>query len=442
MTYASAPSPAFENPLAQLEQSETAQLDRVREAAGSDLVVRLLETSCLLELAKLAPSKLDVTSFTRAVVDVISQFVPVQGCSVSVSPPGLRAAQSSIGSLEGGSEHPLLVDDVPCGYLQVAGVPDFLASSTVFERAAEQLAETLQAVVDAEKLRRQAALAGAMRVAGAGDEPFTVPHLRLVVDGLLELPGLLGFALTLDGPAFAQPVHVEGGVRSSFEDEHQRAVPGQGADVGRLLGRCSWSVEPTADDVGSVEAVLQELVGSIERATRSRQLIEDAELDPLTGVGNRRRATRVLAATLNLAGRSGQPVALLAIDLDHFKRVNDTLGHPAGDAVLQAVGNVLLSEARVYDVVARIGGDEFVVVCPSTDAAGAQALAERVRRAVPSACEAAIGDAWRQTLSIGIAVAPTCGSEPEGVMRWADKALYEAKAQGRDTLVVALASTA
>jgi diguanylate cyclase (GGDEF)-like protein len=428
------------NPFTALEASDEAQLDRLREAAGSDLVVRLLETSCLLELAKLAPGKLDVPGFTRAAVDVISQFVPLQGCSVSVAPPGLRAAQASIGTLDDGLRLPLLVDETACGHLQVTGVPEFLAGSTMFERATEQLTETLQAVVDAERLRRQAALAGAMRVAGAGDDPFTVPHLRLVVDGLLELPGLLGLTLELRGPAFPQPVQVEGGVRSSFEATREMTLTTQAAEIGSLRAEWSWTVDPTDDDNEAVEAVLRELVASIERATRSRQLIEEAELDPLTGVGNRRRATRALAATLNLAGRSDQPCALLAIDLDHFKRVNDTLGHPAGDAVLQAVAQVLTTEVRVYDVVARIGGDEFVVVCPSTDAAGAHALAERVRLGVPAACAPIIGAEWQQTLSIGVAVSPACGSGPEDVMRWADKALYEAKARGRDSVVVAAAS--
>jgi diguanylate cyclase (GGDEF)-like protein len=117
------------------------------------------------------------------------------------------------------------------------------------------------------------------------------------------------------------------------------------------------------------------------------------------------------------------------------------MGHPAGDSVLRAVAHVLQSEARVYDVVARIGGDEFVVVCPSTDGAGARALAERIRGAVPDACAPIVEDRWRQTLSIGVAVAPACGTDAETVMRWADKALYEAKARGRDSLVVALDST-
>ena len=423
--------------LATFEHAD-AQLDRLREAAGTDVVIRLLETSCLLELAKLAPAKLDLASFPQTAVEIISQFIPISGCSVAIRAPGMVEVAAATGTIGAPTAFDLCLDGEPVGTLHVDGVPDFLLASSVFDRAAEQLSETLQAVVDSERLRRQAALAGAMRVAGAGDEPHTVPHLRLVVDGLLDFPPLLGMTLRLEGPAFAQPVTVEGGVLSGIEIAHDLEVPLAGGVPGRLQARTVWCVEPLDEDCAAVDAVLAELAASIDRVTRSRQLIEEAELDPLTGVGNRRRATRALASTLNLAGRSGQPAALLAIDLDHFKRINDTLGHPAGDQVLRALAHLFQSEARMYDVVARIGGDEFLIVCPATDTAGAKVLAERLRAATPDACAPIIGGRWRQTLSIGIAVAPRCGSEPEDLTRWADKALYEAKQLGRDGLVVAL----
>ncbi len=127
----------------------------------------------------------------------------------------------------------------------------------------------------------------------------------------------------------------------------------------------------------------------------------------------------------------------MALDLDHFKRVNDTLGHPVGDAVLQAFTNMMFDQVRAYDTVARMGGEEFAILCPGLDALEARAVAERIIEATPVVCAGALGRTFRQTVSIGIALFPDHGEFGDALLRKADAALYDAKKQGRNRVVVA-----
>src|SRR5581483_1953565 len=130
--------------------------------------------------------------------------------------------------------------------------------------------------------------------------------------------------------------------------------------------------------------------------------------------------------------RHGYPLSLLLLDADHFKRVNDTHGHAAGDAVLQGFAKVLTGVARRSDVVGRWGGEEFVVALPQTGAAGARVAAERVRRALAEArYPIPGGEALRMTASVGAATAQPPWSK-EAVVSAADEAMYAAKARGRN----------
>jgi diguanylate cyclase (GGDEF)-like protein len=159
--------------------------------------------------------------------------------------------------------------------------------------------------------------------------------------------------------------------------------------------------------------------------------------DPLTGCLNRRGFDQALAREIARSSRSGSELALLALDLDHFKLINDTHGHLAGDEVLRAAGALLHQACRAGDVVARTGGEEFAVLLPDTDAAGAFQFASRlcdIVRGHPFPPTTAAGDAIRITTSIGVvAGAP----EPRGdfaalFSARADVALYVAKRSGRD----------
>jgi diguanylate cyclase (GGDEF)-like protein len=159
-----------------------------------------------------------------------------------------------------------------------------------------------------------------------------------------------------------------------------------------------------------------------------------ASTDPLTGLPNRRALEEALRRMLAQAERAGGSLAALALDLDHFKAINDGHGHDQGDAVLAAVGAALGASVRASDLVARYGGEEFIVLAPDADADGAVAIAEKLRRAI-AALELRSG---RVTASIGVAVFPGHALDAESLLRAADRALYLAKERGRDRVEVAV----
>jgi diguanylate cyclase (GGDEF)-like protein len=167
--------------------------------------------------------------------------------------------------------------------------------------------------------------------------------------------------------------------------------------------------------------------------TRALQALADT--DPLTELANRRQATEVLKRYLSLARRRGHQVSLAVVDIDHFKDVNDSYGHPAGDAVLQGLANVLTQTFREEDVVARWGGDEFVVGLYDTPPGTAMSrLAELLAKVRETHFTAADGRHFSVTLSAGLAEYPDDGHDLLELFGSADAALYRAKGAGRDCL--------
>ena len=165
------------------------------------------------------------------------------------------------------------------------------------------------------------------------------------------------------------------------------------------------------------------------------RLAEQIGTDPLTGCLNRRALETRLRAEWRQAKRRGSTVAILAIDLDHFKNVNDTRGHPFGDVVLQEVAGIMKATARDTDAVARLGGDEFVVVLPDTGWQGALTFAERMRRNVDDFAFGAATGAIALTISVGVALARgTDPISPEMLLQEADRSLYKAKTGGRNRI--------
>lgn len=159
-----------------------------------------------------------------------------------------------------------------------------------------------------------------------------------------------------------------------------------------------------------------------------------ARHDPLTGLPNRVLFREHLLRALALTERHGVPFALLCLDLDRFKPVNDTLGHLAGDELLRTVADRIKGVIRTEDTVARIGGDEFVIIqVGAGQPKSGRALAERLIHAMEPAIDLD-GHVVRVGLSVGIALAPRDGQDPDSLYRAADKALYRAKAEGRNTL--------
>jgi len=155
--------------------------------------------------------------------------------------------------------------------------------------------------------------------------------------------------------------------------------------------------------------------------------------DTLTGCLNRRALESRLKSDWRLAKRRGTHVALAAVDLDHFKQINDTRGHPVGDVVLQQLVGIMKSTARDTDAVARFGGDEFVILLPDTGWQGALTFAERLRRRVDDFTFGPPGAPMTVTISVGVALAKgTDPISPEELLKEADRSLYKAKEQGRN----------
>jgi|SRR5579884_140316 len=181
------------------------------------------------------------------------------------------------------------------------------------------------------------------------------------------------------------------------------------------------------------------VIGLLADVLRSRAevligaLSEVARTDPLTGLLNRRGFEERLEDELARARRTGAAVGLVVCDLDRFKLVNDRYGHHVGDEALRRFGELLVSAKRTIDGAARIGGEEFALILPSTDHNGGRALAERIRRGVR---EALTGYGLPLSVSLGVVSHPAHGEDAEALLRRADQAMYTAKRLGRDRAVI------
>jgi diguanylate cyclase (GGDEF)-like protein len=194
-------------------------------------------------------------------------------------------------------------------------------------------------------------------------------------------------------------------------------------DARALLGRDSALALPA--EVESATEYLQSVIDG---------LCELSLKDPLTGLANRRQFRTVLDRTIDMVARSGDPALLLMLDIDHFKKVNDTHGHQAGDKVLQTVAATLLKCVRPMDTVARYGGEEFAIVLPNCHAYFGGTIAERIRQTIQDmAIDIAPGLEISITISIGGAYAPEWVRSTAAL--WTERAdvqLYRAKSEGRN----------
>jgi diguanylate cyclase (GGDEF)-like protein len=174
---------------------------------------------------------------------------------------------------------------------------------------------------------------------------------------------------------------------------------------------------------------------SLQNGRMYQALEEQATTDGLTGLVNHRTFQERFAAMLTRAERHGFPVALLLTDIDHFKKINDSYGHPTGDEVLRRVSALLKASARKIDITARYGGEEFALVLEATDREGALQLAERIRQEVSQQIFESSKGPFKATLSLGVAVYPQDARTKPEIIKNADTALYSAKHAGRNRAV-------
>jgi diguanylate cyclase (GGDEF)-like protein len=192
---------------------------------------------------------------------------------------------------------------------------------------------------------------------------------------------------------------------------------------------------------GDLEARVEQLQReNIELIMKNRVLAEVSARDALTGLYNRCYVMEKIESEMNRSLRHGSPVALLMLDIDHFKRINDSFGHAAGDSVLKSFGQVLRESCRVYDVPGRYGGEEFCIVLPETRIGNTTAVAERIRQRLAESRFDVGSDSVSITASMGIAGMDSVAEEgivtSAALIDRADRALYSAKHHGRDRIEV------
>ncbi|MBL8958090.1 MAG: GGDEF domain-containing protein, partial [Myxococcaceae bacterium] len=234
----------------------------------------------------------------------------------------------------------------------------------------------------------------------------------------------------------------DGGVRCAH-------VGAPGADAlclplaahGEQIGALSISSPPgTAAKLRTLaESVGEQVSLALGNLILREELKAQSIRDPLTGLFNRRYTEETLERELKGAARSKAPVGVLMIDVDHFKRVNDTHGHDGGDLVLKAIADVLRARTRGHDVVSRLGGEELLVILPGASLEAAEEKAEALRAAIAKLELSHRGRRIEVTASFGVSAFPEHGSHGAELTRAADQALYTAKRTGRDRVVTAAA---
>ena len=195
-------------------------------------------------------------------------------------------------------------------------------------------------------------------------------------------------------------------------------------------GAFGETVRPTLEVLASHVAV------SLANARMLKRLEEMATTDGLTGLFNKRALIEVAAQKIKSSTRFKKPLSVLVCDIDHFKKVNDTYGHDVGDIVIRGFGDVLRRTKRDTDVVARFGGEEFVLVCEETDSEGANLLAERIRAEIEASTFHSAEGSLEVTCSVGVATFPAAGHDWDSLFKATDEALYASKRGGRNRVTV------
>jgi two-component system cell cycle response regulator len=199
--------------------------------------------------------------------------------------------------------------------------------------------------------------------------------------------------------------------------------------------RCRDAVLSDGDYLRIGNCIYRYLAGGNVEAQYHEEIYRLTVVDALTGLWNRRHLFEFLGRELTRSVRHSRPLSLAVLDIDHFKRVNDTYGHAAGDEVLRDVAGVLKAQTRADELAARFGGEEFALVLPEASSADAVAACERLRDGVASCCFQCGDYAIPVTVSIGVMTTTGGAVTAEALFKDADARLYEAKAAGRNRVV-------
>lgn len=425
-----------------LEARLSAEYFEVLQAADGEACLRAAarEHPDLILLDVMMPGLDGFETCRRLKSDPALRHIPV------IMVTALDQRQDRIKGLEAGADEFLTkpVDDVALfarvrSLLRLKSVMDELrlresGANAVEDDGAPKGGRVVLAAADADTAARLAAKLPKPFVTDACHEPLEVlraaPHADLVVVDLSS-PRLDGLRLCarVRSDAATRQLPLLAVVNTEDRDTMVRALD---------LGVNDVIFRPI--DGGELSARARTLIRRKSYADALRDRLEEslemAVTDPLTGLYNRRYVLSRLRQGLDALDRSGEPVSVALIDIDHFKRINDGWGHPAGDRVLKDFADRLGRELRAIDIAGRYGGEEFVIVFAGARAADAMEAAERARAAVAREpfLMAASGETLAVTLSAGVAEAVP-GDDVEDLLARADSALYEAKASGRNQIL-------
>jgi diguanylate cyclase (GGDEF)-like protein len=267
------------------------------------------------------------------------------------------------------------------------------------------------------------------------DAQFNRTRNRLAVSSFiifLAVGTLLFFGLDR---LVVRPVRtLQHAVRRMGEGHLSTRVPQlRGSELGELTNVINRMASALQHERENLERAVTERTRELQDANARLERL--AVTDGLTGVFNHRRFQEQLQGELIRSERHKRPLGVLMVDVDFFKKVNDSMGHPAGDELLRRLAAVLSTDLRQTDMIARYGGEEFAVILPETTKSEAMQVAERMRQAVEERINT--GTPWptRVTVSIGVATFPEDGTTGEAVLTAADQAMYVAKRQGRNRVI-------
>ncbi len=326
-----------------------------------------------------------------------------------------------------------------------AAIRTLIETITLIPRDGEAAAERWRSRVLrllAAELGADSALAFLPLAAGTWERLATRPRARPAVVGELDRRVLAGppaglAARVLAGETVLQaaapaPASPDGAAWDEVEGVTPRWLAGAVVQLG-ARGRGALAVWNASDPATPLVLVAAAAAfgAALENRARLGELEAESVTDDLTRVYNYRYLRLALRREVGRARRLGHPLGLLMLDVDHLKDYNERFGHLAGSQVLRGVAGVLRSSTRDIDLVTKYGGDEFLLILPHTGRAGAEVLAERLRRAIAAAAFPRLA-AGELTCSIGVAVFPEGGVSPEALLAAADAALFEAKRTGRN----------
>ncbi len=264
-----------------------------------------------------------------------------------------------------------------------------------------------------------------------------VLQTTLILDQLLQLFSReVQSVVPHDGFRYGNPllgVEIQGGERAPHSCHYTLVLEEQKLGELTLMRRKRFS----EGELGQLENQLCCLLYPLRNAVLYYQALQSAYTDPLTQVYNRTALDSTFQREWKLAQRQRAPLSILLLDIDHFKKINDTFGHTAGDSALAKIAHALRQTVRASDMIFRYGGEEFLILLSNTSGEGAQLLAERIRTRIRDMDCSDIAPNLRITTSIGVATLSHPEDTPLQLLKRADDALYQAKRQGRDSVAVA-----